>query len=56
MKKEIIINYLNAINTYFENEDFNSIELQRISYYLYLPPSQEKFEVSTIYFKYLFAI
>jgi DNA modification methylase len=34
MKKEIIINYLNAINTYFENEDFNSIELQRISYYL----------------------
>lgn len=34
MKKETIIEYLNRINTHFDEENFDAVELQRISYYL----------------------
>jgi len=34
MKKETLIEYLNRINTHFDEENFDAVELQRISYYL----------------------
>ena len=34
MKKETIIEYLNRINSHFDEENFDGSELQRISYYL----------------------
>ena len=34
MKKDTVIEYLNRINAHFEEENFDDVELQRISYYL----------------------
>lgn len=34
MKKDTIIEYLTRINNHFEEENFDAVDLQRISYYL----------------------